>query len=283
MRNTSLSVITIGKFDGFHTGHRLLLEKLQILTQKGEPGIVLMIRSGGERLLTHEEEMTVLAEYGAPQPVILPFDEELMRMTPEEFVRSYIQEKFQGSHIIVGSDFRFGYQRSGDVNTLRKLGAERGFQVTAVDKLFREGEVVSSSRIRKLYAEGNVRKASLLLGSDIRYAGIVEHGKELGRKLGFPTINLYPPEEKLLPRFGVYRTEVKMDEDVVYSGLTNIGLRPTVNDGEKVTIESHLISYSGNAYGKRAEVKLLDFIRPEMHFGSIAELQEQMKNDLKSL
>ena len=277
-----MSVITIGKFDGFHLGHRLLLSKLQTLTRNGEQGIVLMIRAEGERILTHEEDLEVLKEYGSPQLMILPFTPELMKMSPEEFVRVYLAEKLHGSAVIVGSDFRFGYQRSGNVETLMSLGEKNGIRVMAVDKLFREGEVVSSSRIRRLLAEGDVRTASRLLDFDICFTGIVQQGKHLGRTLGFPTLNLYPPEEKLLPCFGVYRSHVILEgED--YTGLTNIGLRPTIQDGDRVTVETYLTSYDGDAYGKTVKVVLQDFIRPEMHFQRITELQEQMKKDLKYL
>ena len=275
-----MSVVTIGKFDGFHLGHRLLLEKLKELAGDHEKAAVLRILTPGKKLLSHDEMTEILSEYGNPEMTELEFTPEFAGITAGEFVRDTLVKCFGVREVIVGKDFRFGKDRAGDVETLISLGREYGFGVTAVDKLSLEGEVVSSSRIRSCLSEGNVKTAGLLLGQDIAYSGIVQHGKQLGRTIGFPTINLFAPEDKLLPRFGVYRSIVEMDGNT-YRGLTNIGLRPTVENSPTATVETFMKDYSGDAYGHNVRVILVDFLRPEKHFTSLDELVDSMKKDLK--
>lgn len=275
-----MAVVTIGKFDGFHLGHRLLLEKLKELSGDHDEAVVLRILTPGKKLLSHDEMTEILSGYGDPKMRELDFTPEFAGITAGEFVRDILVKSFSVSEVIVGKDFRFGKDRTGDVDMLTGLGREYGFGVTAVDKLSLEGAVVSSSRIRSCLSEGDVKTAGRLLGQDIAYSGIVQHGKQLGRTIGFPTINLFAPEDKLLPRFGVYRSITVMD-GIKYSGLTNIGLRPTVEESTTATVETFLKGYSGDAYGHNARVILVDFLRPEKHFSSVDDLVDSMKKDLK--
>ena len=280
MRTSVLTAVTIGKFDGFHRGHRLLLEKLEAFSEQGLRPIVIRIRFPGEMILSEEEDMEVLSEYGSPGLVTIPFTEEFAGKSPEEFVRLILHDRFHAKEIVVGRDFRFGYERAGDTKTLSFLGEKYGFNVTTVEKLVAFGETVSSSRIRGLIKEGNIEEAESLLGHPIKLTGEVRHGKELGRTLGFPTINQIPPEDKILPCFGVYRSEV-IFEGKSYTGLTNLGLRPTVEDAETPVMETYIIGYSGDLYGKTVTVRLVHFIRPEVHFTSVDELKKQMMLDLE--
>ena len=275
-----MSVVTIGKFDGFHMGHRLLLSRLQEKSGVYGRAVVLRILTPGKKLLCSEEEIRVLSMYGSPEMKTLEFTPEFMGRSPESFVKDILVNEYGVREVIVGKDFHFGKDRAGNVDTLTGLGQKYGFSVTAVDKLLMDGEVVSSSRIRNRLAEGDISSASKLLGQDISYSGVVKHGKQLGRTIGFPTINLIPDENKLLPCFGVYRSVVEM-EGAVYDGLTNIGLRPTVDESADATIETFIRGFDGDAYDRKVSVRLVDFIRPEQHFGSVDELREQLKKDLE--
>jgi riboflavin kinase/FMN adenylyltransferase len=280
MRTGVLTAVTIGKFDGFHRGHRLLLEKLKAFSEQGLTPIVIRIRFPGEMILSEEEDLEILSEYGSPELVTIPFTEEFAGKSPEEFVREILYDRYKAREIVVGRDFRFGNERSGDVRTLSSLGEKYGFNVTTVEKLVASGETVSSSRIRGLIKEGNIEEAESLLGHPIKLTDEVRHGKELGRTLGFPTINQIPSDDRILPRFGVYRSEVSFDGEI-YTGLTNLGLRPTVENAVTPVMETYIVGFSGDLYGKTVTVKLVHFIRPEVHFNSVNELKNQMMKDLE--
>ncbi len=276
-----MTAVTIGKFDGFHKGHQMLLGHLTGFRAKGLRPVVLRIDMPGPRILSAKEDQEILDHFGEIELRNLRFTDELKEMSPESFVRKILVQSLQASEIVVGTDFRFGYRREGDAELLRAYGRKFGFGVTAVEKLVIGEEVVSSSRIRSCLADGKIEAAEVLLGHSICFSGEVEHGKQLGRTLGFPTINLTPPSDKLLPAFGVYRSEVELDGKR-YSGLTNIGLRPTVADEMGPSVETYVFDYSGNAYGKSVKVKLIRFQRPEMQFASLEELREQIQKDLHS-
>ena len=280
-----MTAVTIGKFDGFHKGHRLLLSRLKELSDQGMKTAVIRIGFPGQRILSQEEDLELLQEYGSPELITLSFTEELAAKTPEAFIRDILERFPDLSAIIVGIDFHFGVGRSGNIDTLSRLGVKYGFRLMAVEKLKIGDAVVSSSWIRELLHRGEICFAEDLLGHPIQLTGEVRHGKALGRTLGFPTINLIPPEDKMLPCNGVYRSEVFLPEepDRIYTGLTNIGLRPTVEESEQVTMETFIKDYSGDLYGQVVTVHPCEFIRPEMHFSSVEELVTQMKKDLKSL
>jgi len=280
-----VTAVTIGKFDGFHKGHRLLLDRLKELSERGMRTAVIRIGFPGQRILSAEEDLDILSGYGSPELITIPFTPELAAKTPETFIRDILDRFPDLCEIVVGRDFHFGSGRSGNIDTLRHLGAKYGFSVTAMEKLKIGNNIVSSSWIRELLHRGEICFAEDLLGHPIGLSGEVMHGKALGRTLGFPTINLIPPEDKMLPCNGVYRSEVILPEepDRIYTGLTNIGLRPTVEESEQVTMETFIRDYSGDLYGQTVTVHLCRFLRPEMHFSSVDELVTQMKKDLKSL
>ena len=276
-----MTAVTIGKFDGFHLGHRLLLAELQEISkeQKEEiPTCVCKIDFPGPGLLTRDEQKKVLDEYGIYRMRRLAFSEYFASQTPEEFVRRVLVSELGASHVVVGSDFCFGYNRSGTVDTLRNLGEKYGFSVIAIPKLKIEGEFVSSTRIRKLLSEGNVQKGAELLGQPLTYSGRVCHGQELGRTIGFPTCNLQPDSEKLLPLFGAYRSVVTTPEGV-FDGVTNIGRKPTVEGDGAPTIETYLHGFSGNLYDSDISVTLKTFLRPERKFESLDALKAQLTID----
>ena len=284
IKERRLTAVTIGKFDGFHKGHRLLLEALAGIaaaTKKGMPTCVCKIDFPGPSLLTHEEQRQILDQYGIYRMRRLAFTDMFASQTPEEFVRRVLVGELGTSHVVVGCDFCFGYNHSGNVDTLRNLGEKYGFSVTAIDKLQIDGEPVSSTRIRSLISEGRIEAAEELLGTELCYKGMVCHGREIGRTIGFPTLNLRPDPDKILPLFGVYRSIVTTEQGE-FQGITNIGKKPTVEQDGTPIIETFLNDFSGNLYDTEITVRLQHFLRPERKFDSVEALQQQLQKDLDS-
>lgn len=279
------TVVTIGKFDGFHLGHRKLLSAVLQEKKKGYASCVISFSTSvdmpGSVIYTREEqrkiceslEIDVLAEY--------PLDETIKEMSGEQFVKEILCERLQAKVIVTGEDFRFGKNRSGDISLLKSLEETYGYRTVCVPKVTAEDIRISSTEIRRVLAEGNVSEANRWLGRPYAVFGEVLHGKKLGRTIGFPTMNLIPPTEKLLPAYGVYVTRTKVDGQW-FDGITNIGLRPTVDSDELVSVETHLFSYNVDLYGKQVEVQFLHFLRPERKFADVAALKAAMLEDVKS-
>ena len=223
-----------------------------------------------QRILCDLLGIDILAEY--------PLDETLREMSGTQFVEEILCNRLQAKVIVAGEDFRFGKGRSGDVALLKALEERYDYRTVIIPKVTEEEVRISSTGIRELLADGKVSEANVLLGQPYRVFGEVLHGKKLGRTLGFPTMNLIPPREKLLPAYGVYVTRTKVD-GLCYDGITNIGLRPTVDSDERVSVETHLFEYSGDLYGKQVEVQFLDFLRPEKKFPDVESLKAAMHED----
>ena len=277
----SLTAVTIGKFDGFHLGHQKLLKEL-----KKYPGeaVVCKIDFPGQGLLLAKEQEELLDSFGVRRLVRLPFTSDFAARSPEDFVRGLLVDTLDARDVVVGVDFRFGVHRSGTVETLRSLGKKYGFNVHPVEKLSMDGSPVSSTRIRTCYEAGDMEGARKLLGYPVEFRGTVRHGRELGRTIGFPTANLIPEQEKLLPGFGVYASTVTIQgSDTVYRGITNIGCRPTVNEGSDTTIETYIPGFSGDLYGREITVRPDSFIRGEKKFQHVEELVRQMQKDVHFL
>ena len=276
--------VTIGKFDGFHRGHELLLEKIKsskyeslVVTFDVSPRFVTGDDEIGYNLITLKERMHLLDKEKIDNVLVCEFDERFMKTEPEEFVR-ILCDRFSMKELVVGTDFVFGYKGKGNIELLKKLASELDFSLIVVDKLQDEGRDISSSLVRTLIKEGNIKKANELLGYNFFVWGQILHGKKLGRKMGIPTINLKPDDDKILPKFGVYLTKVYV-EDKVYSGITNIGVRPTVDDGNKPTVETNILMFDGDIYGESARVEFLEFVRSEMKFESVDDLKKQIESD----
>ncbi len=282
---TKGTAVTIGKFDSFHLGHQLLIK--DIIRASHESGLtpkilkLSVIKAG---IMSRAEEEAFLME-SYPDIYVdnidyIDFTPEFMKLSPEEFVRDILKERFKAEYAAVGTDFQFGYNRSGDVNILKQLGTAYGITVNVIDKLRVNGEIVSSSNIRACLEGGDMQHASLLLGRAYKLSGIVEGGKKLGRSLGYPTINLGYDEGKLLPRYGVYASRVIID-DKQYSGITNIGIRPSLDDGDRPTVETFIYDFSGDIYGRKVDVIPLFYVREERHFASLEELTCQITKDIE--
>lgn len=281
------SVVTLGKFDGLHRGHMLLIRRvLEIGKAENLETVVFTFdvppqakvqHQMPHQLLTNEERRNRLEMLGLDCLVECPFVDEVMHMTPETFVKEILVKKLHARKVIVGTDFGFGYRRSGTAQMLKEYGPSLDFETEIIEKAEENGREISSTWAREELEKGNMEMVSHLLGYDYTIHGEIVHGHALGRTIGVPTINQIPPSEKLLPPFGVYVSEVKIEEKTYY-GITNIGVKPTVQ--EKFTgVETNLFACQEDLYGKQAGVSLLKFLRPERKFASLEELKKQLEKD----
>lgn len=281
------SAVSLGKFDGLHLGHRKLFDAILKEQENGLHPVVFSfllppgsLLNGKELNLiyTEEEKKTLLEEIGMEVLVSYPFDRVSLSMEPEDFIRDILVKKLDAKVVSVGSDFRFGHNRRGDVELLREKAAEYGYRLEVFEKVALEGDIVSSTRIRKELSKGNMELCARLLGKPYSITGEVVHGRKLGRTMGMPTINIALPKEKLLPPNGVYASLTEID-GTIYQGVTNIGVKPTVGAEEHRLAETYIIDYSGDLYGRTLRVSLYAFERPEQKFDSVEELKAQMERD----
>jgi phosphoribosyl 1,2-cyclic phosphate phosphodiesterase len=284
------SVIAIGNFDGIHLGHQRLLQHCiglgkesgavaTALTFEPLPQKVLRPESAPLRISTNEQRLEWFAALGMEAAVVLPFTMELSRLAPDEFVDEILVRQLQVRAVVVGDNFRFGHKQAGDVKFLRELGMRDGFDVIVHEPVVVDGKIVSSTVIRKMIAEGNVTRAARMLGRAFALTGEVVAGTGTGRKFTFPTLNL-KAEQELLPARGVYITRTVMEgEPSSHRSVTNVGMRPTFN-GTGLTVETHLLDYSGNFAPKRIEVRFWKKLREEKKFGGAEELKAQIAKDI---
>ena len=297
------SAITIGKFDGIHRGHQVLIEDVvKVAESRGLDSVCYKLDFGDSALMTRDEDEEILKGLGIDHIVRPEFTPEFASMSHNEFVQKILVDELSVRYVAVGTDFRYGKDRQGDVETLRQAGETFGFEVNVIEKL-RSGhtesgdaasmeEVVSSTRIRKCLEAGDVRGASELMGHPYKITGEVASGKKLGRTLGYPTINLSYDERKKLPKYGVYAVKVLIHEASPkdssaaeikeFRGITNIGVRPSLDDGNQVTIETFIYDFSDDIYGSFVEVIPEKYIREEKAFDSLDELTEQISRDIET-
>ena len=279
------TAVTIGKFDGFHLGHQSLLSAVLREKEKGLASCVISFSTAVDTernaIYTKEEQRKLCESLGIDILVEYPLDETIREMSAEQFVAEILCDRLQARVVVTGEDFRFGKGRSGDVALLRALEDTYGYRTIAVPKVEDSEIRISSTGIRKLLAEGNISEANRMLGRPYAVFGEVLHGKKLGRTLGFPTMNLIPPAEKLLPAYGVYVTKTAVDGQW-FDGITNIGLRPTVDSDRQVSVETHLFDYDKDLYGKQVEVQFLYFLRPERKFEDVEQLKSAMQEDFEN-
>jgi riboflavin kinase/FMN adenylyltransferase len=284
------SVIAIGNFDGIHLGHQRVLEYTlsrakesgavsTALTFEPPPLKILRPEAAPLRISTNQQRMEWFGAVGIEAAVVLPFTLELSQLSPEEFVEEILIQELQVRAIVVGDNFRFGHKQAGDVKFLREFGMRCGFEVVMHEPVALDGEIVSSTLIRKQISEGDVTHAARLLGRPFVLTGEVVRGTGTGRKFLFPTMNL-KPEQELLPGRGVYITRTVLEgEPSSHRSVTNIGVRPTVN-GSGLTVETHLLDYSGNFTPGRIEIRFWKRLRDEKKFSGVDELREQIARDI---
>ncbi len=286
------TVVTIGKFDGRHEGHRKILRRmLAIKEERGLKTAVFtfhldasaQVPSIPRQVITTETERRAGMEaMGIDYLVEYPFTEQVSRIPAETFVREILVGKMNAKAIVAGTDCGFGYRRAGDARMLQRLAAELGYEAEIIDKV-RDGERdISSTYIKEELDKGHIEKVNALLGRPYSFCGTVVHGTHIGGPLlGHPTANLIPPEEKYLPPFGVYVSRVRTDGRIL-GGVTNIGRKPTVEGSWPVGVETNLLDWSGDLYGREISVQLLHFERPERKFASLEELKRQLERDEES-
>lgn len=283
------TVITIGTFDGVHIGHKKILERLinsaklleiesTVLTFFPHPRMVLQQDSNIKLLNTIEEKEMILNQLGLDFLIIHPFSKEFSRLSAIEFVRDILVNKLNTKKIIIGYDHRFGRNRNADINDLKNFGTTFDFNVEEITAQEIDDVSVSSTKIRKALADGNVAKANSYLGYNYMLTGVVTRGKGLGRQLNFPTANIYIEEDyKLIPKNGVYVVKANIDNNTVF-GMMNIGFNPTVNGKEK-TIEVHFFDFNEDLYDKKIQIDIIERIRDEEKFNSVNDLKIQLTKD----
>lgn len=282
-------VATIGNFDGVHLGHRLIIDQLLAVSREtGQPSVVIsfephpqeffMPADAPARLMRLREKIICLQQLDIDMLLCLHFNRRLADQQPEEFVRRTLVEKLAVRYLIVGSDFRFGYQRQGGINTLLALGKESGFTVACTETCEVAGDRVSSSRIRSLLAAGDLEQAEELLGHPYFICGRVVHGDRRGRDLGYPTINVNMHRLKS-PVSGIFASLVHGLETTALPAVSSIGSRPVFN-GQDVNLETHIPGFSREVYGAHVKVELCKQLRKEQNFDSIDALKQQMAVDV---
>jgi riboflavin kinase/FMN adenylyltransferase len=270
--------ITLGKFDGVHHGHRKLIEKILKQKENGAKAVLFAFVTRSSMILTRQERRELLEEMGVDILLECPLNEKIRHMKAEAFVREILVGDLHVSYVAVGEDFRFGHERKGTPALLCELGKKYGFETEILSKEMDGHRKISSTYIREELKHGNMEKISSLLECDFSVEGIVEHGRGMGHKYLFPTANLQPPAEKLMPPNGVYVTESYF-ETGTWQGITNIGYKPTV--GEKfLGVETYLFGCDEDLYGQKCTVRFKKFLRPEQKFASLELLKEQLQRDI---
>jgi riboflavin kinase/FMN adenylyltransferase len=282
-------VLTIGNFDGVHKGHLALFDKVKerakaiggqsvVMTFEPHP-LKIMRPADGPRLITHTgQKLELIEKAGIDIIVCVSFDRDFAAIPAREFITGILVHKIGIKEIVVGYDYTFGHNREGDINLLREMGDSFGFVVHLVGPIEIDHTLVSSTSIRRMIHEGRLGEAKVLLGRDFEVQGTVVKGHDRGgRLLGFPTANLNPHGE-LLPKRGVYAVKLLID-DVLYNGVTNVGYNPTFGD-TGLTVETHVLDYSGDLVGKTIKVRFIQRLRDEKTFRSLEELADQIARDV---
>ncbi len=282
------TVMTFGKFDGIHRGHKMLLDTLLDKKKDDYKAVVFTFdipprkevsNDEGAVLTTNEEKLHIFENLGIDYVVECPFTAEIRNMEAVDFIKMIV-DKLHVKFMVVGTDFHFGHNRTGDYKLLMKYADVFGYEVQVVEKMQCDGRDISSTFVREEIKAGNIEKANELLGVPYFIQGIVEHGNQIGRTIGFPTINLIPEEEKLLPPFGVYVTKVFIGGEE-YCGVTNVGRKPTIEGDNPIGVETNVLDFSDDVYNSTVEVEFLHGIRGETKFESIDALKAQLQQDIK--
>lgn len=282
-------VVTLGKFDGVHRGHRKLISRVWRLARKNGwkasvftfdiPPQVSLGRRPMLQVMTNAERRTLLREMNIELLVECPFTKEIRSMEAEQFVQQFLLDRLHVKAVVVGTDFRFGKDRKGTPELLLKLGEKYGFSTEVLSKEQYDGQDISSSLIREVISGGDMERAAEMLGYPYFISGDIVHGRHLGHSLGFPTINQLPEEKKLLPPRGVYVSRTLV-AGKMWQGVSNVGIKPTVS-GESLSVETYLFDCNSDLYGQTARVELLSWRRPEQKFASLEELKTAIDGDIQ--
>lgn len=281
-----MSAITLGKFDGIHKGHQKLMKMILAKKEQGLKSVVFtfgqmpgtFFYGKGRTILTSKERQLHLERMGIDYMIECPFVPEVIQMEPEKFIEDVLVNQLHVKYIAVGPDFRFGYNRKGSVGVLKKMASVYGYEVEVFDKECLEDKVISSTYVRHMLEIGEMETVQRLLGYPYYVSGTVVHGHAIGRKIGIPTINLIPDDDKMLPPNGVYLTKTVWEENQIF-GITNVGCKPTISGEEAKGIETHLYDFDGDLYDKELTVEFYAYHRPERRFESLEDLKSQLARD----
>jgi riboflavin kinase/FMN adenylyltransferase len=280
-------VLALGNFDGLHRGHLKIIERVKrgalehggtpmAMTFDPHPPRVVRPDKAPPLLMTKAQRLEALHRAGVSCVAVVRFTSELSQWDPEMFVRTVLVDWLRISKVWVGANFLFGHGRSGNFSLLRTLGARYGFRADKIDPVRYKDFVVSSTRIRRLVSEGRMDEAGALMGHPYYVDGSVVHGRGRGREIGVPTANLVT-ENELIPPHGVYATTLTVN-GIVHAGLTNIGVRPTFGESERA-IETHLLGYAGDLYGRQVRLSFVQRLRDERRFPDVDALRAQIDAD----
>lgn len=282
------TAVAVGKFDGVHIGHELIMRELKLSKNDGMATVVFTFSDSPRNVVDNEdakyitvrdEKYRLYEKHEVDYVIEYPMTKELINMTREEFLENILIKRLGMKRIICGDDFRFGYKRLGDVKFLEDNAREFGYTVDVISKLKVHNENVSSTLIRDLIKKGDVCEAGKLLGHPYTIIGEVVHGNQLGRTINFPTANIIPDKDKILPPFGVYFTKVIIDGDEQI-GITNIGKKPTVSNNDIIGVETNILDFDKDIYGKIIEVQFYKYHRPESKFENLTALKKQIEYDI---
>ncbi len=284
------TIMALGNFDGIHIGHRVIIEEtVQQSVKRGRKSSVLLLNPHPSQFFSKEKKPFLLTttadkramfkKIGVDCVYIEDFGTNFALLSPEGFVQQYLVDKYHVGGVVVGFDYSFGHRGQGNTQKLQELGQREGFSVTVREAVSIQGETVSSSLIRKKLSQGLMEDAALFLGYPYHIHGEVIPGSRLGRTLGFPTANLKIDPTTLLPKKGVYLTTA-LYGGKAYPSLTNVGFKPTVS-GNHLSVEIHLLHFSGNLYGQELIISFLQRIRDERVFKDTNELKEQIARDIR--
>jgi len=283
----SNNYIALGSFDGLHLGHLSLIYKVveiakknngrsMVFTFKNHPKTLLNKKNVPKLLMDNDRKVEVLKTHKVDIVCFQEFDLEFMKMSPEEFVK-FLVLKYNIKGFVVGFNYKFGYKNLGDVELLQKLKNKYGYELYVMEPCTYKTQVISSTRIRRSLEAGDVFEASKMLGLPYTLAGEVIHGKKLGRTIEFPTANLNYNENFILPKVGVYYTNIKVNNSI-YKGITSVGNNPTV-EGKTLTIETYILDFNNDIYGQKIEVGFIKKIRDVKKFHNVEELKSQLEKD----
>lgn len=283
------TVVAIGKFDGFHLGHQKLLANVLEQKKKGLASVVFTFvpspaaffsKGLVQELSTTEEKRKIFEQAGIDYLIEYPFCQEIADMEPEDYIQKVLVSQLHAKCVVAGEDVSYGKKGKGDYRLLQKHALVHDYQVILIEKVLYGDKEISSTLVRDEVKNGHVKLVQALLGQAYSVEGVIVHGKQLGRTIGMPTVNIIPPAEKLLPPNGVYFSKIEMDGNE-YKSITNIGTKPTV-EGTRIGVETYIYDFDEDAYGKSAKVSLLQFKRPEMKFDSVEKLKKQMESDIEA-
>ena len=281
-------VLALGNFDGLHRGHLKIIERVRrgaaerggipmAMTFDPHPPRVVRPDKAPPLLMTKAQRLEALDRAGIRAVAVVRFTHELSQWDPEMFVRAVLVDWLRVSEVWVGANFLFGHDRAGNFTSLRTLGQRFGFRAEKIDPVRYKEFVVSSTRIRRLVAEARMDEAAALLGHPYYLDGLIVEGRRRGRELGFPTANLETSNE-LIPPNGVYATTLEVG-GIVHAAMTNIGVRPTFNDGTETTVETHVLGFEGDLYGRQVRLAFVQRLRDERRFDDLDGLKTQIEAD----